>query len=110
MGKVIEFPAKTMTIDDILAGLAQRIVADHDAVGADVPFLETEAQELRERYFSRPPYEFTINISDASQHADEIHQAVADAIESVRNDGVEDKLRMAAEILTLKLMLRKYAV
>lgn len=110
MGKVIEFPAKAMTIDDILAGLAQRIAADHDAAGADASFLQTEAEELRERYFSRPQYEFTINISDASQHADEIHKAVADAIESVRNDCIEDKLRMAAELLTLKLMLRKYAV
>lgn len=110
MGKVIVFPAKAMTIDDILAGLAQRIVADHEAVGADASFLEAEAQELRERYFSRSQYEFTIDIPDGSEHADEIHKAVADAIESVRNDGIEDKLRMSAEILTLKLMLRKYAV
>lgn len=106
MGKVIEFPNKTMTIDDLLVDLAQRIAAANDAVGADATFLEAEAKELRDRYFSRPKYEFTIDIPGAAQHADEIHKSVTDALESVRDDCIEDKLRMAAEIMTLKLTLR----
>lgn len=109
MGKVIAFPARAMTIDDILAALAERIAADHDATDADASFLAMEAEELRERYFGRAEYELIIDIPDASPYVDEIHAAVTDAMASVRNDCLEDKLRMAAEILTLKLMLRNSA-
>jgi len=109
MGKVIEFPARAMIIDDILAGLAQRIATEHEASDADAAFLEMEAQEQRERYFGRAPYELTIDIPEDARYVDEVHSAVTDAMESMRNDCLEDKLRMAAEILTLKLMLRRHA-
>lgn len=110
MGEIIKFPSRAMTVDEVLIALARRIAADHGASDEDAYFMETEAEEIRDRYFSKTMFEVSITFDDTPQRVDEIRRTIIDAMESMMNDFEKDQLRMAAEILTLKLMLRRHAI